>query len=756
MPAFAQAPGERRARTRIRVTGLVQGVGFRPHVYRLAARYGLRGFVQNDAEGVLIEAEGAGLPDFLKALQVEAPPLARIDGLEARIVSSGAGLPGFRIRPTGGRGRGAAAIPPDAALCQACLEELFDPGNRRYLHPFIACSDCGPRATMTRALPFDRMQTVMADFSMCSACAAEYEDPSDRRFHAEPIACSDCGPRLDFDMDEVAARLREGRIVALKGLGGFHLAGDARNAYAVERLRQRKGRDGKPFAVMVLNAASAARLAEVPGPARALLESPARPVMILDVRAEGALAPGVSCGLLTLGLLLPSTPLHYLLFHALSGKPARQGWYDAPSDLALVMTSANRSGEPLVADDTEARDRLAGVADTIAGHDRPITARMDDSVLQLVAGEAQFVRRARGYAPIPLRLGRPQPAVLALGAHLKSTVTLTRDAEAIVSPHIGDLDTPAAIAHLRETADRLCGMAQVRPERIACDLHPDMASTRLAEELAGNWGLPLMRVQHHHAHIAAVAAEHGRETPLLGLALDGLGLGTDGRAWGGELLLMEGARFERLGHLAPLPLLGGDRAAREPWRMAAAVLHRLGRTDEIADRFPEEAHGAALAMLLRKGGWPETTALGRWFDAAAALLSLCSCAAFDAEAPMRLEALARDAAVLNGGWNIAEGVLDLLPLLAHLADVRDPVQGANIFHGTLAAALADWALGAARAAKIDTVALGGGCFLNRVLTVELQKRMEASGLSVLRPRQVPPNDGGISLGQAYVAGRAAV
>jgi len=744
-----------RERRRIRLRGLVQGVGFRPHVYRCARHLGITGFVGNDPEGVLIEAQGEQLDAFVQLLREQLPPLARIDKLIQAPLAL-AGEDDFVIAPTTPGAANGAAIPADVAICDDCLRELFDAGNRRYLHPFIACCNCGPRYTMTRRLPYDRTNTAMAEFTLCRACELEYSDPMDRRFHAEPVACPDCGPRLSSDIGATARVLAAGDIVALKGLGGYHLACDARNRASVARLRNCKRRDGKPFAVMVLNLASAAGHVTLAGDAGARLQSRERPVVISpSLAGRDALADDLSPGLGTLGVMLPYTPVHYLLFHALLGAPRGHDWLHADNDLALVMTSANISGEPLITDPIEAERQLAGIADRFLHHDRDIPARADDSVLRTTEGVTGIVRRARGYAPHAIKLAQAGPAVLALGPHLKSTVTMTRGNRAYLSPHVGDLGSVAAVAFHRESANAMQAMLQTRPQLIACDLASDFASTRLAEQLSTELALPLVRVQHHHAHVAAVLAEHRREEPALGMALDGHGLGLDGASWGGELLRVEGADLQRLGQLSPLPLPGGDCAAREPWRMAAAALHNLGRAPEITRRFSDEPMAPLLTQLLATGEATTTSAAGRLFDAAAGLLGISRRATFEGEPPMLLEGLLGDDVRATGAYELGDdGILDFTALLARLADCSDPSQGAGEFHATLVEGLADWALAGARRSGIGVIALSGGCFLNAYLARELPPLLVAGGLEVLMPQALPPNDGAISLGQAWVAQRA--
>jgi hydrogenase maturation protein HypF len=778
MDTLALAPVIQR---HVRVRGLVQGVGFRPFVYRTACELQLEGWVRNDGQGVEIALRGdpARVARFEQQLRDRAPRLARIDAIEcARLPDevANAFAPGFCIEASR-NGDVTTGVAPDAAICDACLAELCDPADRRWRYPFINCTHCGPRFTITRALPYDRPQTSMARFRMCAACLREYDGALERRFHAQPNACPACGPRLALVdrsgaridcadvIAAVAALLAGGEIVALKGLGGFHLVCDARRADAVATLRARKQRDEKPFALMFANVASIAPYARVDAAARALLESVARPIVLLDARDEAASAlRGVAPGLPTLGCMLPYTPLHYLLFHEAAGRPAGTAWLAEPQPLALVMTSANPGGEPLVIGNAEARARLANIADAFVMHDRDILVRCDDSVVRVSAsngsritdqGSPLFVRRARGYTPAPIRLPHAGPPVLATGSYLKNSACLTRGEQAFLSQHIGDLDNAASCVALEEAVAHLQAVLAVRARAIAHDLHPDFFSTRLALRLASELGVPAIGVQHHHAHIAAVCAEHGVSGPVLGLALDGVGLGDDGDAWGGELLRVDGAECRRLGHLRALRLPGGDRAAREPWRMAAAVLHELGRNGEIARRFAHQPAAPAVAQMLARGlRCPQTTSAGRWFDAAAALLGVREVMAFEGQAAMLLEGLAHKRGVVlpaSDGYRIDGTTLDLLPLAARLLDERDAEFGAALFHSTLAAALAEWVAAASRATDITTVALGGGCFMNAVLSRQLARLLKARALAVLEARQAPPNDGGIALGQAWIA-----
>jgi hydrogenase maturation protein HypF len=768
-------------RRHIRVSGVVQGVGFRPFVWRLAKELSLAGWVRNDAAGVEIEAEGeaANLAAFSQRLQHDAPRLARVDGLvvDLRVPC---GEDEFAILPSAG-GRTRTAIAHDVATCPDCLSELFDQNDRRWRYPFINCTQCGPRYTITQRLPYDRANTSMARFPLCPACRHEYEDPSRRRFHAEPNACPVCGPRLSLldgrgqpiGGDPVAATLallRQGAVVAIKGLGGFHLVCDARNSAAVAALRQRKEREEKPLAVMLASLASARTLAAIDSDEATVLESTERPIVLLrkGTDCDSALA-GVAPGVAWLGVMLPYTPLHWLLFHEAAGRPAGTAWMGQFHELVLVMTSANPGGEPLVTGNDEALIRLAGIADAYLLHDRDILVRCDDSVARVVAAPEQmprtlptmqFIRRARGYTPRAIKLSGGDPAwpgsVLALGGWFKNTICVTRGDEAFVSQHIGDLDNASTCAAFESTVEHLCGILQVEPTLVAHDLHPDFFSSRYAADWAAQRGLSCVPVQHHHAHIGAVLAEHGQSGPVIGLALDGVGLGTDGAAWGGELLRVDGCDCSRLGHLQALHLAGGDRAAHEPWRMAAAALHALGRGHEIATRFADQAAADTVAkMLERQINCPTTTSMGRLFDAAAGLLGIRLRAAFEGQAAMLCEGLAETygpIAAMSDGWHIgSDGALDFGPLLGELADCRDAGRGAALFHATLIEALSDWVAGAAGEEQIDRVALGGGCFLNHILSRGLRRLLAKQGLQVFEAQRLPPNDGGLSLGQAWVA-----
>ena len=747
---------------RITVTGVVQGVGFRPFVYRLAERHGLAGGVRNESGDVEIEVEGPApaLDAFVAALTAEAPPLARIEhvAVEPRQPS---GRDGFVIRPSATAADRRQPISPDVALCPACEAELFDRANRRAGYPFITCTDCGPRFTVIAAMPYDRERTSMRVFPMCSACRREYETPGDRRYHSETNSCAACGPRVWLEAsagvphgaspsDPIASAarlLRAGLIVAVRGLGGFHLAVDATSDEAVERLRQRKHREAKPLAVMVRTLDDARRLATLSPSEAALLQSRERPIVLLHRRPDAPLATGIAPGLDTVGVVLAYTPLHHLLLAA-AGRP-------------LVMTSGNVSEEPIATANADARARLAGIADALLLHDREIVARYDDSVLRVAGRAPLFLRRARGYAPLPIDLpvASPRPLV-AVGPHLKNTFALVHGRRAYVSQHIGDLENLETLDHFHAALAAYRRLFHIAPEVAVRDLHPEYLSTRVALEL----GLErVIAVQHHHAHVAAVLAEHGIRGPAVGLAFDGTGYGTDGRVWGAEVLVADLADFRRAAHLRYAPLPGGDVAARQPWRVLLGYASLEPATAPVfaaaLDGVAAEERDVAARQIAAGINSPLASSLGRLFDAAAAVLGLRLRSRFEGQAAMELEALAgaRRAQPLPFAIGDAGGVdvLDPLPLLVALAERRtvgDPVADlAARFHETVAAAADTLAARAAARAGLHAVVLSGGCFQNQRLLESITARLEARGLRVLVPRRLSPNDGAISYGQAAVA-----
>ena len=737
------------------ITGIVQGVGFRPLVFRLAAELGLTGWVRNTPAGVELELQGREeqLAGFICRLQAELPPLAAISSLESCDLPASDNETGFVILPSSD-GRREAQIAPDSALCADCLRELVDPAGRRYRHPFITCTNCGPRWTIVTGIPYDRPLTTMAGFPLCPACEAEYCNPLDRRFHAQPIACPDCGPRLslipqhDDPLGQAIALLQQGKIVAVKGLGGYHLAVDAANNEAVARLRQRKQRDEKPFAVMVPDLATARQLAELSGLEERLLAGAEAPVVIVRRRADSPVTMLVAPGSQWIGLMLAYTPLHQLLF--------------ADSDLkALVMTSANASDEPMIAADQDAQEKLSKIADAVLTHNRAIQVRTDDSVLRIFQGRPLFYRRSRGYVPRPVLLPFECGTILAVGAELKNTVCLTRGKQAFLSQHIGDLKNEATLDTFRQTISHLRTIMEIRPELVACDQHPDYLSTRYAEEL----GLSLVRVQHHHAHMASCMAENGLEGDLIGVIFDGTGLGDDGTVWGGEFLVGGYEAVQRAGHLKQVRLPGGDAAAREPWRMAAAWLY--GTLGEAVWQLPGMPVLADIerqllqAMLGRGINAPFTSSAGRLFDAAAFLAGAATRNSFDGQVGMALEALAETVTAAELlPWHLQPGLpfqLDPAPMLLALVERISAGEAAAglawAFHASLAAAVTDACALARAATGFTRVVLSGGVFQNRLLSELVYTYLLKQGFEVFTHRLVPPNDGGIALGQAAIAAR---
>ena len=750
-PASLAADISRPKRLAIHLTGIVQGVGMRPFIHRLASSLGLSGWVGNDGCGVQLQVQGNQLAAFLDALRHLLPPQAQITAMAIQELPWQEGERGFAIRLLApGDQRPGMALAADSAICADCLGELFEPANRRYGYPFVNCAQCGPRYSICESLPYERAQTAMAGFVLCPACQQEYKDPANRRFHAQATCCPHCGPRLDRDPAEIQALLAQGAIVALQGLGGFHLLCDASNEQAIARLRRHKARPFKPLALMALNLASVALWCDGTA-AAASLNSPARPIVLLPKKAavpDGhALAANIAPGLGQLGVMLPATACHYLMFHAAAGKPSGLDWLAEPLPLALVVTSANKSSAPLITFADE-QPLLEELAEHIVTHNRPMVTRLDDSVVQpMASGQMQLIRRARGFLPQPIALKETMPTVLGLGGLLKNTVCIIHDDAAFVSQHVGNLSNPATLAAYAATIKHLQRLLGIRSfAAIAGERHPDCPTWRLPELPQA----PRLTIQHHHAHIAAVLAEHGVNTPVLGVALDGFGLGDDGTAWGGELLLVHHGHARRVGHLRGLPMPGGDLAARQVWRMAAGVLHLLGRNAEITSRWPDEPQAAMVQRWLEQGRVPLTTSCGRLFDAAAALLGIAHSSRYEAEAAMRLEELATRPYSLPQLWRLHGLVLDLLPLLDALRHAA-PDEGAGLFHGTLSAALAAWIRKGAGYHGLDTVALAGGCLHNRIIHHHLTAALEAAGLRVLHAIQLPPNDGALSLGQAHAA-----
>jgi hydrogenase maturation protein HypF len=747
-----------RRRVHGRIEGTVQGVGFRPYVHRLARELGLGGAVGNDERGVVVDVEGepGAVAAFLERLPGEAPPLAHVERIVVEDVPA-RGERAFAIVASERRGAPAALVVPDAATCEDCLAELRDPRDRRHRYPFINCTNCGPRFTIVRDVPYDRPRTTMAAFAMCDACRGEYDDPANRRFHAQPNACPACGPRVrligaavdgaDDDVAAAAALLRRGAIVAVKGLGGYHLACRADDEAAVRALRARKHREDRPFALMTQDVAAARALVELGGAEEALLGSTARPIVLAPRRAEARVADAVAPASRELGVMLPYSPLHHLLL--------------ADAGCCLVMTSGNVSDEPIAYRDDDALDRLAAIADAFLVHDRPIHTRTDDSVVRAVAGRPAVLRRSRGYVPasiaLPAAATRP---VLACGAELKSTFCLAKGQRAWVGHHIGDLRNAETLSAYREGIAHFERLFAVTPQVVAHDLHPDYLATSYALEREG---VDLVAVQHHHAHLAACLAEHGESATAVGAIYDGAGYGSDGTVWGGEILVGDLRGFTRAGALWPVRLPGGDRAAREPWRMACAWLVAAGGTEpelpaHLAGRVDAPSWKAVARMADSGFAAPLTSSMGRLFDAVAALCGLRTHVSYEGQAAIELEAVADHAE--RGAYElpVGDGHLDARPMIREvMADQRAGTPPAVIsarFHHAVAAATAVACAGAAADAGTERVVLAGGVFQNRLLLEDTGGRLRALGLRVLVPERLPANDGAISYGQAAIAAGA--
>ncbi len=808
-------------RLHVHIKGVVQGVGFRPFVHSLAGRFDLTGWVVNDSRGVEIVADGPEdkLESLLSALRAEPPPLAQIVSIDHELaeIDDADRFRDFEIRRSVPIEGERVLISPDVATCHGCLREMYDPADPRYRYPFLNCTNCGPRFTIIEDVPYDRAKTTMLEFAMCEMCSREYRDPSDRRFHAQPTCCPACGPSLAFldshgekvdgDPLELAIEyLKSGKIVAIKGIGGFHLACDATNADAVRTLRERKHREAKPLAVMVGGIGAARRLADVSSEAEKALLSPARPILILPQKPGGTQVAdhglwGVTGGLHTIGIMLPYTPLHHLLFRPLPVDPPTDassiavpeeigGSSDASADAfaALVMTSGNISDEPIAFENDEAIRRLGGIADAFLVHNRRIHRRADDSVATIRDGVATIWRWGRGHVPRPVFLPEPLPPVLGVGGELKTTICHIRDDKAFVSPHIGDLKTYETFEYLRETIDRQGRVLDVDPQYVGCDMHPDYQSTRWAEEESG---LPVIKVQHHHAHAVALLAEHGThenapggfsDREIIALTMDGTGYGTDGAIWGGDILRAGLTDFSRLGHFTYAPLPGGDIAVREVWRTALGRLCRnLPDPEDESSLLPDEFHSlfedvphlartTVEKMIRLNVNCPRVDSLGRLFDAAAFVAGFGPIASFDGQFPMLLEAACagsvelphddeRESVEVAGSLFSITGdgiLIDGSGLIRTIA--RKRLEGAStesiarLFH-RLVVEILDLAARLAREATgLETVGLTGGCFMNRILHEQLKPRLERAGLRVLTHRLMPTNDGCISLGQAVSAG----
>jgi hydrogenase maturation protein HypF len=760
------------ARQRFTVVGVVQGVGFRPFVHRIATELGLAGFVGNDSGAVFIEVQGpvARIDEFGRRLRAEAPPLARINTVSiADVDANTLGGNDFRIVDSQTAPGSTTPIPPDIAICDDCIAELFNPQDRRYRHPFVTCTNCGPRFTIIRALPYDRPATTMSTFAMCGRCADEYHDPADRRFHAQPIACPDCGPSLwflgservegaDAALAATQRALAAGSVVAIKGIGGYHLACVVDDEAAVGALRSRKARGAKPFAMLVRDLDIARRYAHIDDAEAAVLTSPARPIVLLRRRADAPVADAVAPGSPLLGLMLPYSPIHHLLLAPVPGA-------DPAVPDALVLTSANRSDEPICFTEDDAASRLSALRDAVLDHNRPIHVPCDDSVVRVIDGRELPIRRSRGYAPLPVDLGRDGPAVLAVGGELKNTFCLTDGSRAYMSGHIGDMETLETLRAFERAVGQLSEIRH-RPVRFAADLHPGYQTRDWAERHADD--RPLDLVQHHHAHVASLLAEHGRlGEPIIGVSFDGTGYGCDETIWGGEILAVgpDSHRFVRVGHLLPVPLPGGDAAVRNPWRMALSQLWMAG-IDWTPDLAPVVAASSAELRLIRSQlanntGCVACSSMGRLFDAVASLLGVRHRIDYEGQAAIELEVLADSVYDAPAGLRMdvrTDGVIDPTGMVrAMVSALRDGVQPAVLaagFHHAVAEAVSE--VVSLVAGEVRMVGLTGGVFQNVLLLRECRQRLQQAGFEVLTHHAVPPNDGGLALGQAAVSVLAAL
>ena len=765
-------PQERKG-VELTVQGTVQGVGFRPFVYRLARDFKIGGTIANTGQGVVIQAEGlaADLDNFLKALSQEAPPLARISSISKKWLPT-TDRQTFTILESRNGCATQTMIPADIALCDDCRKELLNPADRRYRYPFINCTNCGPRFTIVSSIPYDRPYTSMHSFPMCKSCQAEYDDPDNRRFHAQPNACPQCGPQISWHaatgeelpchdiITETVKALRDGRIVAIRGMGGFHLVVDAGSESAVALLRKRKQRKSKPLAIMVADLEAAGLICQLSSMASQTLTSPAHPIVLLPKKETASLAANLAPGMGEIGIMLPYTPLHHLLF-ATPGCPK-----------ALVMTSGNRNGEPLCIGNDEAVARLGDIADFFLLHNREIVTQVDDSVIRIMQGRPRVLRRARGYVPTPIPLTQSLPPLLACGSGLKNTFCLVRDNMAFISQHIGDLANLESLAFFKESIYHFQELLEIRPQLVVCDLHPDYLSSRHGQELERELGLPRLLVQHHHAHAVAVMAEHGLQDKVLAIILDGTGLGPDGTIWGGEILEVTRTDFTRRGCLAPLPLPGGDAAAEQPWRMGIAALHHtFGKKGFEESQLPtallgitEEKRNAILAMMQNGFNSPLTSSCGRLFDAIAALLGIRLDSDFEGQAAMEVEALAQqwqgpdghkqrpEEPVEENGLFIIDSSSFIQRMLRDLQAGKSIPQLAMNFHSWLIESFAITINRLAATSGIRTVVLSGGCLQNRIIMEGLFQALEQDGFQVFTGEEVPVNDGGISLGQAVIGG----
>jgi hydrogenase maturation protein HypF len=752
----------------ISVTGRVQGVGFRPYIYRLATSLNLRGWVKNTAAGVEIYLSGsqAGIQHFHERVLIDSPAAAKIATLERQTRTDFTPSKDFQIRESDNSplSKHAPEVSPDIAICARCTSELFTPDNRRHLHPFISCTDCGPRYSIISDLPYDRVNTSMAKFPMCPGCQTEFSSPADRRFHSQTNACHHCGPKLSLDdkqgkavtlqqgqspIEFCAQRITQGDIIAVKGIGGFHLICDANNSNSISRLRKIKQRPDKPLAIMALNSASLESWVKLDDACLEALNSSMAPIVLCP--KSGEIDDPIAPGLNTFACMLPYTPIHYLLFYALLDNPEGMQWLSQAHQTRLLVTSANHPGEPIIYDHSIELQQVHQLADYVLSHDREIIAPTDDSLVQ-PGKPSTLIRRARGFAPASILLPGKNKAVIACGAHLKNTFCLKQGSKAYLSPHIGELESPERLERYDSTLAHYQHLFGKHSDRISVDLHPDYASTHIGEARAHQTGLPLNKVQHHHAHLASVMAEQHdiKAKTTLGLILDGHGLGEGNDAWGGELFCASQAKIKRIGHLEKIAIPGGDIATRQIWRIGANLLSVLNQ-DSMLDQYATQLNSPMTRDFILNGKHTQTSSAGRWFDAIASIINLRQHCTYEGQAAAELESLAQPISPASLALINKENQLLLSPLLPSLLSAKNKKQAASIFHAELIDGLIRWLSKAADTYNTKTVCCSGGCFQNKLLRESLHSELRARGFEVYFNQNVPANDGGISLGQAYLA-----
>lgn len=727
----------------LQINGTVQGIGFRPLVYRIARQLNLTGWVLNNGAGVQIQIQGDHTDKFKDLLKKNISSLAEIELFLSKNIPLELDELAFTIKPSQ-NSQNQTEFVPDLSICEACVDELFDSQSRFYLYPFINCTQCGARYSITRQLPYDRPQTTMQDFVMCQTCETEYTDPLNRRYHAEPIACGNCGPSYAISLAVAAKSIQDNQIIAIKAIGGYQLIANALSLAVTDELRRKKQRPFKPFAVMLVNLASVHYYYHCSAAEAKLLESKEKPIVLLKIKKEfnALIAPGLT----EHGVMLPYTGMHYCLFYYLLGQFGQEFNQEKKFPHPLIVTSGNSNGQALISENISAEQHLTKITPHIISHNRDILLAVDDSIVKIIAKQPAIMRRARGFVPKKIVCNNLRSGILALGCHLKNTVCLTKSSAAYVSQYLGTLQNKSNIDFLHLIITHLQQLFNIQVQTIAHDLHPDIYTSQLAASL----DLPYFAVQHHHAHIASVMAEFQIDEPVLGWVLDGFGYANSTEAWGGELLLVDGAEFQRIAQLKSYPLLGGDKVAKQPWRMAVSILQDLNLPDAI-HRFGNNAATAA-QLLNFNGAVMQTSSCGRYFDAASALLDVCQENSYEGEAAMRLEALVTTPLILKNSWELQNNTVDFSSLWRYIL-TADSVTGANYFHGTLAAGLVEMARKKCKELKINKLILSGGCLQNKILAESMIFQLQKYGIEVYYPRQLPCNDGGLSLGQAWVVNK---